>query len=151
MVILERMNERKKYFIENSGDIHDIELIITYIYSDFERTNYQTRRYNNNIKCWVKIIFKPGNKLVTMVYNQIKSDFECDDSTINWVVLMRMLLCDIGFHKVRFQQGVGDVGIFLSLLKQRVLDHFRQSWHNELQDTCSVHTVNNLCNVILPL
>ena len=75
MVTLERMNERKKYFIENSGDIHDIELIITYIYGDFERTNYQTRRYNNSVKYWLKILFKPGNKLVTMVSKQIKSDF----------------------------------------------------------------------------
>ena len=65
-----------------------------------------------------------------MVYNQMKSD---DDSTINWVLLARKLLCDLGFHEVWLQQGIGDVGIFLSLLKQCVFDHFRQSWHNELQ------------------
>ena len=47
---------------------------------------------------------------------------------------MRKLLCDLGFHEVWLQQGIGDVGIFLSLLKQRVLDDFRQSWQNELQD-----------------
>ena len=39
------------------------------------------------------------------------------------------------FDEVWLQQGVGDVGIFLSLLKQRVLDYFRPSWHNELQDS----------------
>ena len=102
-----------------------------FVYGDFGRTNYQTRRYTNSVKYWVKITFKP-DKLVTMVYNQMKSYFEGDDSTINWVVLVRKLLCDLGFDEFWLQQAVGGVGIFLSLLKQHVRDHFRQSWHNEL-------------------
>ena len=106
-----------------------------FVYGDFGRTNYQTRRYINIVKFWLMIIFKPDNKVVTVVYNQMKSDFEGDDSKINWVVLLQKLLCDLGFHEVWLQQRVGDVGIFLSLLKQRALDHFRKSWHSELQDS----------------
>ena len=104
-----------------------------FVYGDFGRTHYQTRRYINIVKYWLKIIFKPDIKLVTVLYNPVKMDFEGGDSTINWVVLVRKLLCDLGFHEVWLQQGVG--GIFLSLLKRCVLDHFRQQWHNKLQDS----------------
>ena len=69
-----------------------------FVYGDFGRTNYQTRRYINIVKYWLKIIFKPDNKLVTVVNNPIKCDVEGDDSTINWVVLVRKLLCDLVFH-----------------------------------------------------
>ena len=108
-----------------------------FAHGDFGRTKYQTRWYINIVKYWLKIVFKPDNKLVTVVYNQRKSDFEGDDSMINWVVLVWKLLCDLGFHEVWLQQAVGDlhVSIFLSLLKQHELDHFRQSWHNEVQDS----------------
>ena len=67
-------------------------------YGDFGRTNYQTCRYIIIVKYWLKIIFKPDNKLVTVVNNPIKCDVEGDDSTINWVVLVRKLLCDLVFH-----------------------------------------------------
>ena len=42
-----------------------------FVYGDFGRTNYQTHRYSNIVKYWLKIIFKPDNKLVTKVFSLV--------------------------------------------------------------------------------
>ena len=97
--------------------------------------SYQSCRYIKIVRYWLKVITKPENKLLNILYTQMKSDFEADDSTINWAVLVRKLLCELGFYDVWLQQGVGDVNIFLSIFKQRISDHFRQLWHDELHNS----------------
>ena len=106
-----------------------------FVYGDLGRMNYQSYRYVNIIKYWLKVISKPNNKLVNILYCQMISDFEANDSIINWAVLVRKLLCKLGFYEVWLQQGVGNVNIFLCIFKQRVSDHFMQSWHDELHDS----------------
>ena len=106
-----------------------------FVYGDLGRMSYQSCRYLKIVKYWLKVITKPENKLVNILYTQMKSDFEADDSTINWAVLVRKLLCELGFYEVWLQQGVGDVNSFLSIFKQRISDHFRQLWHDELHNS----------------
>ena len=106
-----------------------------FVYGDLGRMSYQSCRYIKIVKYWPKVITKPEKKLVNILYTQMKSDFEADDSTINWAVLVRKLLCELGFYEVWLQQGVGDVNIFLSIFKQRISDHFRQLWHDELHNS----------------
>ena len=80
--------------------------------------------YIKIVKYWLKVIMKPDNKLVNILYTQMKSDFEADDSTINWAVLVQKLLYELGFYEVWLQQGVEGVNSFLSIFKQRISDHF---------------------------
>ena len=87
-----------------------------FVYGDLGRMNYQSYRYVNIIKYWLKVISKPNNKLVNILYCQMISDFEANDSIINWAVLVRKLLCKLGFYEVWLQQGVGNVNIFLCIL-----------------------------------
>ena len=71
-----------------------------FMYGDLGRMSYQSCRYIKIVKYWLKVITKPENKLVNILYTQMKSDFEADDSTINWAVLVRKLLCELGFYEV---------------------------------------------------
>ena len=106
-----------------------------FVYGDLGRVSFQAIRFTNIVKYWLKVVSKPANKLIKVLYNQMKNDFDNDDSTINWAVLVRKLLCDLGFYNVWLQQGVGDINIFLNIFKQRVTDNFQQTWHNELHNS----------------
>ena len=59
-----------------------------FVYGDLGRMSYQSCRYIKIVKYWLKVITKPENKLVNILYTQIKSDFEADDLTINLAVLV---------------------------------------------------------------
>ena len=47
----------------------------------------------------------------------------------NWASLVRNTLSNLGVFNVWIAQGVGDVNIFLSVIKQRLSDTFVQNWH----------------------
>ena len=105
------------------------------MYGDLGRRNYESCRYVNIVKYSLKVITKPDNKLVNILYKQMKNDFETNHTTINWAVHVRKLLCELGFYEVWLQQGVGNVNILLSIFKQRVGDHFQQVWNNGLSNS----------------
>ena len=65
-----------------------------FIYGDLGRVSYQSLRYI--IKYWLKVIIKPDNKLVSILFNNMKNDFDADNSTINLAALVRKLLCEMG-------------------------------------------------------
>ena len=46
----------------------------------------------------------------------------------NWASLVRNTLSNLGFFNVWIAQGVGDVNIFLSVIKQRLSDTFVQNF-----------------------
>ena len=71
-----------------------------FVYGDLGRMSYQSCRYTKIVNYWLKVITKPENKLVNILYTQMKSDFEANDSTINWAGLVRKLLCELGFYEV---------------------------------------------------
>ena len=50
----------------------------------------------------------------------------------NWASRVRCLLCKHGFGYVWALQFVGDAKHFISLFKCRLVDNFRQSWHDSL-------------------
>ena len=54
---------------------------------------------------------------------------------MNWVSLVQQLLCSLGFNDMWLFQGVGDNKVFLTLVKQRLHDHFCQRWHEELENS----------------
>ena len=66
------------------------------------------------------------------IYNQMLSDMKRNGRKINWAVLVKNLLAELGFYEVWLQQNVGDHDFFffffLVLFKQRVKDNFIQLW-----------------------
>ena len=53
----------------------------------------------------------------------------------NWASLVHNLLASLGFCNVWLAQGVGNIGAFLSVFKQRLHDNFVQNWHDRLNNS----------------
>ena len=72
------------------------------------------------------------------------NDVEDHPTKINWAILVRNLLSELGVYEVWAQQGVGNYNLFLSLLKQRLMDTFVQN-HN-----ARVQTLNHESKIFQP-
>ena len=60
-------------------------------------------------------------------------DVEAHPNQVNWAVLVRNLLAELGFYEVWIQQGVGNYNVFISLFKQRLTDNYVQNTIARLQ------------------
>ena len=63
------------------------------------------------------------------------ADIEENDRQINWALFVKRLLSNLGFYEVWLQQNVGDVKVFLSVVKERLQDNFIQNWNAELNES----------------
>ena len=50
-----------------------------------------------------------------------------------WTFRVMQLICTNGFGEVWFQQGVGDVGVFLRYFRQRLVEQYTQDWAAEIE------------------
>ena len=77
---------------------------------------HQRRRYFIIVKYWLKIVNSDANKMIIYIYiyNQMLSDMERNVRKINWAVLVKQLLAELGFYAVWLQQNVGNHEIFSS-------------------------------------
>ena len=106
-----------------------------FAYGEFGRTNYITRRYFIIIKFWLKLLIRPENKYIRIVYDMMVNDIEIFSNKVNWASLVRPLLLSLGFNEVRLNQGVGGCKRFLSVFSQRLTHTFIQSWRSRLEDS----------------
>ena len=105
-----------------------------FVYGELGRVNYVTKRYYIIIKYWFKLLSIPENKFVRIVYNMMLNDLEEAPNKTNWASLVRNLLMSLGFYEVWLSQGVGNINIFLSQMKQGLNDTFIQNWHERLSN-----------------
>ena len=63
------------------------------------------------------------------------ADIDNNNRKTKWDLLVKKLLANLGFYEVWLQQCLGDDGIFLSLVKQRLKDNFVQKWNEELNQS----------------
>ena len=82
----------------------------------------------------LKVITCNENKYIKHIYNLMLSDIESMPESENWAMLVKRLLCSLGFNNVWLAQGVGNVNIFLDLVKQRLHDNFVQNWNSRLEE-----------------
>ena len=71
-------------------------------------------------------------------------DLEINDRKINWAILVRNLLSNLGFFEVWLNQGVGDVKLFFTMLRQRIKDQFIQGWAGEIQNSSRARFYRNI-------
>lgn len=88
----------------------------------------------------------PDNKYIKMVYNVMLNDLVELPNKTNWASLVRHLLMSLGFYEVWLNQGVGNVHIFLSLLKQRLTDTFIQNWRERLNTSTRASFYKSFAN-----
>ena len=106
-----------------------------FIYGKLGRTSFQTKRYLMIIKYCLKIVLCPENRLIKIIYNMMLNDMESMPHEENWAKLVKQLLGCLGFNEVWVARTVGDVNIFLSLVKQRLHDNFIQNWNSRLSES----------------
>ena len=106
-----------------------------FIYGELGRISFHCRHLFNIVKFWMKILCSNENKYVSRVYKLLKSDFENNPNIVNWCSKLKQLLCSLGFYDVWLQQSVGDIDMFLAILKQRLKDNFVQNWHERLHNS----------------
>ena len=81
-----------------------------------------------SIKYWLKLRTMSDSRLPKQAYKmQLKLDENLNPC---WVTRTKNFLCDFGFTDIWQQQGVGEEHIFLSVLKQRLLEKCNHEWLN---------------------
>ena len=80
-----------------------------------------------SIKYWPKLQTMSDSRLPKQAY---KMQLKLENLNPCWVTRTKNVLCDFGFTDVWQQQGVGVERIFLSVLKQRLLEKYNQEWLN---------------------
>ena len=50
----------------------------------------------------------------------------------NWVTYIKNILFTHGFGHVWVSQELGDVNYFLKIFQQRIIDCFKQNWHEAI-------------------
>ena len=81
-----------------------------------------------SIKYWLTLQTMNDSTLPKQAYKmQLKLDENLNPC---WVTRTKNFLCDFGFMDVGQQQGVGDERIFLSVLKQRLIEKYNHEWLN---------------------
>ena len=103
------------------------------VYAELGRQTLRTKRLVQIINYRFKILTSQDTKNIKHVYNFMLQDVEAHPNKVNWAVLVRNLLSELGFYEVWVQQGVGNYNVFISLFKQRLTDNYVQNTNARLQ------------------
>ena len=103
------------------------------VYAELGRQTLRTKRLVQIINYWFKILTSQDTKYIKHVYNFMLQDVEAHPNKVNWAVLVRNVLTELGFYEVWVQQGVGNYNVFISLFKQRLTDNYVQNTIARLQ------------------
>ena len=103
------------------------------VFAELDRQTLRTKRLEQIVNYWFKILTSQDTKYIKHVYNFILQDVEAHPDKVNWAVLVRNLLSELEFYEVWVQQGVGNYNVFISLFKQRLTDNYVQNTNARLQ------------------
>ena len=106
-----------------------------FVYGELGRKPLIYNRYCSIVKYWFKVITASDGRLIKSVYNIQKEYMENHANKVNWVSLLKQLLCENGFGEVWYNQGVGDERCFIEAFKERLDDVYRQTWSLKLGQT----------------
>jgi len=103
-------------------------------------------RVINVIKYWLKVVQLNDIKYIKIVYKVMYKDPAIKPNRTSWAKSVRHLLQSIGFNNVWMNQGVGNVNLFIRILKERFIDNFLQNWNSELIESSRARTYVMFCN-----
>ena len=110
------------------------------LYGELGRVPLIVIRKIRMIKYWIKTVRSPENTLLHKVYLMLKSD--ADNSVTyngnNWAYQIKYLLQQIGFANIWLNQFTHNISF--TLLKQRILDTYYQSWYAEINNSRRLST-----------
>ena len=106
-----------------------------FVHGELGRMDYQSLRYINIIKFWIKVTHTEEQKYIKLTYNMMLRDLELHPNKQNWASMVKHLLSRLGFLEVWNAQGTGDISNFLAIFKIRVKDIYIQDWHSRLENS----------------
>ena len=95
-----------------------------YVYRELGRTSLTIGRVINVIKYWLKVVQLDDIKYG---YNVMCRDLAIVPNSASLANSVRHLLQSIGFNNVWMNQGVGNVNLFIRILKERLNDNVVQN------------------------
>ena len=84
------------------------------------------------IKFWIKVIHMPNDRLPKDAYDMLYGLDQYGKNT--WASEIKYVLNRTGFSYVWISQTIGNVKLFLSELKQRIIDIEKQKWYSSVTD-----------------
>ena len=105
------------------------------MYGELERIPLIVQKYIRIVKYWLKILNIKQTRLTKVLYNVQFNALTNSHTIVNWVSKVRNLLCSYGFGEAWYNQGVGDVNLFLVLFKQRAIDLYLHDWFFNLENS----------------
>ena len=83
-----------------------------FVHGELGRVDYQSLRYINIVKFWLKIVHADQWKYIKCIYNMMLTDIELRPNKQNWMSMIKHLLSRLGFLDVWNAQGVGNISNF---------------------------------------
>ena len=117
-----------------------------FVHGELGRVDYQSLRYINIVKFWLKLIQTDERKYIRLTYNMMLNDLEMKPNKQNWASMVKHLLSRLGFFEVWNAQGVGNICNFISAVKTRVKDIYTQDWHSRLEKSSRARFYVNIAN-----
>ena len=110
------------------------------LYGELGRVPFLVTRKIRMINYWIKILKLEVNSLPKKVNNMLKTDADNNISYngANWASQIKTLLDELGLTYIWLQQD--DPTIPLSLIKQRILDSYKQSWYANINNSIRLQT-----------
>jgi hypothetical protein len=91
-------------------------------------------RYMRIIKYWINIVTAKKHLYINNLYSVSLTEIDNPRRSC-WARSVRDLLCSCGFAEAWINQGVGDTQAFLSQVKNRLLDMYRQNWSSQIDES----------------
>ena len=117
-----------------------------FVHGELGRVDYQSLRYINIVKFWLKIVHADQRKYIKCIYNMMLTDIELRPNKQNWTSMIKHLLSRLGFLEVWNAQGVGNISNFLYIFKTRVREIYIQDWNSRLENSTRARFYINIAN-----
>lgn len=110
------------------------------LYGELGRTPFKIQRQFNMIRYWVKLIKSHDSFLPKKMYQSLNDDVDSGNSYngTNWASYIKTLLHNLGLTYIWLQQT--EIDIPLSLIKQRIFDHYYQTWYVDINNSNRLQT-----------
>ena len=129
----------------------------TMVYGETGRYPLYVDTYINVVKYWFKLKKMDRNRLPRqalemseMSVRDIRNCVNGKQGPLNWVYKIRELLNNFGFSYVWLHGGVGDEKMFLSELKLRIIDCYKQSWNEKINTSVRFETYRSFKSLLEP-
>ena len=108
---------------------------LTGLYGELGRVPFIVIRKLRMINYWIKLLSSGENTVPRKNYMMLKRDAANNISYngANWAFQIKSLLDKLGLTYVWLRQG--DITIPFSLIKQRILDLYKQTWYAEINNS----------------